>query len=35
VKPAPVQSFSMLRPRRHCIPAWGHAVVWSVPSESS
>jgi hypothetical protein len=24
----------MRRPRRCCIPTWGHAVAWSVPSES-
>jgi hypothetical protein len=30
----PVRSCSMRRPRRCCIPTWGHAVAWSVPSES-
>jgi hypothetical protein len=25
----------MQRPRRRCIPAWGHAIAWFVPSESS
>jgi hypothetical protein len=24
----------MRRPRRCCIPTWGHAVAWSVPLES-
>jgi hypothetical protein len=30
----PVRSCLMRRPRRRCIPAWGHVAAWSVPSES-
>jgi hypothetical protein len=33
-EPAPIRSCSMRRPRRCCIPTWGHVVVWSVPFES-
>jgi hypothetical protein len=33
-EPTPVRSCSMLRPRRRCIPTWGHVVAWFVPSES-
>jgi hypothetical protein len=34
-EPASVRSCSMRRPRRRCIPAWGHVVAWSMPSEST
>jgi hypothetical protein len=34
-EPALVRSCSLRRPRRRCIPVWGHAIVWFVPSESS
>jgi hypothetical protein len=34
-KLAPVQSCSMQRPDRRCIPVWGRAITWFVPSESS
>jgi hypothetical protein len=33
-EPASVQSYSMRRPRRCCIPTWGLVVAWFVPSES-
>jgi hypothetical protein len=32
---APVRSYLMPRPRRHCTPMWDCAAAWSVPSESS
>jgi hypothetical protein len=35
VELAPAQSCSMQRPRKCCIPLWGHVVMWFVPSESS
>jgi hypothetical protein len=32
---APVQSYSMSRPHKHCTPTWGRNAACFVPSESS